>query len=210
MTHPWTKAELKVFAKLKTPYDVQLYLDDTPYSADPIYRCPRRVMADRFAHCVDGALFAAAAFRQLGLAPRIIDLEAVNDDEHLLTVFRRDGCWGAVGKSNCTGLRWREPIHRSLRELVMTYFDVYFNTDGERTLRGYSVPVDLSRYDHLEWMTRDEGIDEIIDHIDRARHYPLLNAKQVKALVPVDDRSYRAGFLGSNPAGLYGGDKLRS
>ena len=205
----WSKAELRVFSRLKSPYAVQQYLDKTPYSTDAFSRCPRRVIADRVAHCVDGALFAAAALRLMGLPPLIIDLEAVNDDEHLLTVFRVDGCWGAVGKSNCTGLRWREPIHRSLRELVMTYFDVYFNTSAQRTLRGYGLPVDLSRLDHLHWMTRDDHLDEVVDRIDRARHYRLLSEERVAALAPVDDRSYRAGFLGANTAGLHAGDKLR-
>ncbi|MBM4371766.1 MAG: hypothetical protein FJ098_08935, partial [Deltaproteobacteria bacterium] len=119
-----------------------------------------------------------------------------------------DGGWGAVAKSNTTGLRWREPVHRSVRELVMTYFDVYFNTSGERTLRGYSVPVDLRRFDHLCWMTCDEHLDGLIGHLTRARHYRLLTDAQVAALAPVDRRSYRAGFHDSNPAGLHAGDRL--
>lgn len=204
----FTAAEKKVFAKLTTPWKIQAFLDATPYSTDEWYRSPRRVISDGVAHCVDGALMACAALRRIGFPPLMIDLEAVRDDEHVVAVYRVNGFWGAVAKSNCTGLRYREPIHRTLRELVMTYFDVYFNTLGERTLRGYGLPVDLSTLDHLHWETREEGLKEVIDRVDKARHFRLMSDEQVAALNPMDERSVKAGFMGANEAGLFQAQNL--
>jgi hypothetical protein len=199
----WTKAELDLLKALRTPALVQGFLDSIPYSSDAFYRCPRRVMADRVAHCFDGALFAAAAMRRLGFPPRLIDMRSVRDDDHIIAPFRVGGAWGAVAKSNYVGLRYREPVYRSLRELVMSYFEPYYNTEGERSLRAYSVPVDLRRFDALCWITQDSGLDAVAERLDDARHYPILTPAMVRRLSKVDRRSYEAGMLGVNEAGLY-------
>src|SRR3990172_7915290 len=145
--------ELRVFARLDSPAKIQVFLDNMPYSAEERYRCPRSVLQDRVAHCYDGALFAAAALRRLGHAPLIIDMLAHNDDDHLLALFKRGGHWGAVAKSNFAGLRYREPIYRTLRELVLSYFEQYYNVEGEKTLRGYTLPLNLKPFDRFHWMT---------------------------------------------------------
>lgn len=195
---------------LRTPWAIQQLLDETPYSTDPFYRCPRRVLAERRAHCVDGALFAAWALERLGHRPLVLDMRAVRDDDHVIALFRRGRDWGAIAKSNVVGLRWREPIYRGVRELVMSYFEQYYNTDGEKTLRSYSDPVDLRRFDATGWRTRDEGIESVIlPALDRARHRALLSPAAVRALTPVDERSYRAGLLGADAAGLYAADRLK-
>ena len=98
-------------------------------------------LREQTAHCLEGAIFAAVALRALGFPPLLLDLEAVQDTDHVLAVFRIDRRWGAIAKSNFTGLRYREPVYRDLRELVMSYFDGYMNLRGERTLRAYSPPV---------------------------------------------------------------------
>jgi hypothetical protein len=202
-TERWTAAERAEWAKLRAPYDVQRFLDAVPYSTDHFARCPRRVLADRKAHCWDGALFGAAALRQQGLPPLVLDLRAVRDDDHVIVVYQRRGFWGALAKSNCSGLRWREPIYRSLRELAASYFEDYFNVEHERTLRSYSGAFDLSRFDALDWEFRDEPLEHISSRLDAARHYPLLDARQVRELQGVDDRTYAAGMLGSDEAGLF-------
>src|SRR3984893_12617210 len=117
------------------------------------FRSPRRVLRDRTANCIEGAVFAAAALRVQGDPPLIMDLTAVRDEEHVIAVFRRRGLWGAIGTSKFTGLGSREPVYRTLRELAMSYFEHYFNLDAERTLRGYGRPVNLTRFDRLHWMT---------------------------------------------------------
>lgn len=203
------QAEDPAVAALRTPEDIQRFLDDTPYSSDPIYRCPQSVLRDRRAHCLDGALLAAWALRRLGDPPLIVDLRAVRDDDHVITIFRRRGRIGAIAKSNVVGLRFREPVYRSLRELVMSYFELYYNTDGEKTLRSYSVPLDLRRFDALDWPTRDEAVDTIVARLDASRHHELLTKPMIAALSPVDERSYRAGLMGADPAGLYAADRLK-
>ena len=157
------KKQLKVLSALTSPFKIQEFLNGVPYSSEDVYRCPASVLRDNQAHCVDGALFAAAALRRLGYSPLVVYMIAVRDDDHLLAVYRRNGYWGAVAKSNCVGLRYREPIHRSLRELVMSYFDDYFNIEGEKSLRGYTAPIDLSQYDHLDWMTSDANLEIVAD-----------------------------------------------
>jgi len=199
----WTAPERAAFGRLRSVERIQAFLDRIPYSSDPFYRCPRRVLRDRRAHCFDGALFAAAALRALGHPPLLVDLRAVRDDDHVLAVFRRRGCWGAVAKSNFAGLRFREPIHRTLRELALSYFESYYNVAGEKTLRAYSRPVDLRAFDRLRWTTLDDGLERIAERLDSARHHPLLTGAMVASLAKVDARSYRAGLAGADPAGLY-------
>lgn len=196
---------------LRSPWAIQQFLDDTPYSTDPFYRCPLRVIADRRAHCVDGGLFAAWALERLGHRPLVLDMRAVRDDDHVIAPFRRGRAWGAIAKSNVVGLRWREPIYRGLRELVMSYFEQYYNTDGERTLRSYSDAVDLRRFDATSWRTRDDQIETVIVRaLDRARHHALLGTTAIRALTSVDERSYRAGLLGADAAGLYAAGRLKT
>ena len=145
---------------------------------------------------MDGALFAAAALRLQGHPPLIVDLEAVFDDDHVLAVFRQDGLWGAVARSNYSGLRYREPVHRSVRELALSYFESYFNLRREKTLRRYSRPVDLSRFDARGWMTTEDDLWDIPEYLVGIRHYPLLTRAQVERLGSVDRRMFHAGLVG--------------
>lgn len=205
----FTRAELRLLQPLRSPERIQAFLDGVGYSADPCYRSPRSVLRDRKAHCFDGALFAACALRRLGQRPLLVDLRAVRDDDHVLAIFERRGHFGAVAKSNFVGLRFREPIFRTLRELALSYFEDYYNTDGEKTLRGYSVPLDLRAFDRLRWMTEDGGLDAVARRLDEIRHYPLLSPAMVAGLARVDPRSYDAGLVGVNAAGLYRPDGKR-
>lgn len=183
---------------------IQSFLDDTAYSEDKFYRCPAQVLVERKAHCVDGALLAAAALRHLGDPPLILDLRAERDDDHVVAVFRRHGHWGALAKSNVVGLRFREPVYASLRELVMSYFEPYYNLDGERALRSYSDPLDLSSFDALDWEQRPDAIESVIVRaLDDLPHHDLLTPAMIADLHPMDARSFAAGLLGSNPNGLY-------
>ena len=206
-TQPWTRVELKQLSRLNTPAKIQAFLDGIPYSSDPIYRCPRSVLRDHQAHCYDGAVFAAAALRRLGYPPIIVNMMAERDGEHLVALFREDGHWGAVGKSNVVGLRFREPVYRSLRELLMSYFEQYFNVEGLRSLRSYLRPFDLTAVDHLNWMTEDAAMDVIAARLDRRRRIPLITTEMVRRLSPIDKRSFDAGFMGSDWAGLYKPDE---
>jgi len=196
---------LRILADLDSPYRIQAFLDALPYADEKFNRCPLRVLQDGRANCFDGALFAAAALRRLGHPPVIVDLLAApgTDDDHTIAIYRRDGFLGAVAKSNCVGLRFREPVYRSLRELVMSYFEFYFNVEGEKTLREYTSPLNLKSFDYLDWTCCDEGLEPIIRHLGTLRRFPVITPQMAAALSPVDARTYEAGFLGANPAGLY-------
>jgi hypothetical protein len=197
--------ELQSVARaLKTPAAIQAFLDATPYSDEDRYRCPLSVARERKAHCFDGAVFAAAMLRRLGYPPLIVDLlPNDHDDDHMLALFKVDGYLGAVAKSNFSGLRYREPIFRSLRELVLSYFEDYFNSQGEKTLRAYTVSLDLSRFDKQDWLTDDAAMDTIAEALDHVRKVPLLTPRMVARLLPVDPLALKAGLLGSNPEGLF-------
>jgi len=199
-----TATELAVMNGLDSPLKIQTFLNETPYSTEAIYRSPLTVLRDRRAHCFDGALFAAAALRRLGYPPLIVEmLPNERDDDHLLAVYKRDNYWGAVAKSNFVGLRYREPIHRTLRELLLSYFEDYFNIAGEKTLRGYTLPLNLVTCDRWNWMTDDEHLDEIANRLDRQRRVTLLTPAMEQNLAPVDPRTLKAGLLGADQEGLY-------
>jgi hypothetical protein len=195
--------ERRALDRLNSPAAIQAFLDDIPYSTDHFYRCPLRVWRERTAHCFDGALFGAAALRLLGHPPLILDLFSERDDEHMLALYKRDGHWGAVAKSNFVGLRFREPVYRGLRELVMSYFEVYFNLEREKTLRAYSRPLNLKTFDRLCWMTSDEHLELIAERTDRLRRFPVLTPRMLAGLSPVDVRTFQANIVGLNMDGVY-------
>jgi hypothetical protein len=192
----FTRSELRALRRLKTPAGVQQFLDELPYNLSYTARSPKKVLHDRTASCLEGGIFAAAALRMLGFPPLIFDLEAEQDTDHVIAIFKVREHWGAVAKSNFTSCRYREPVYRSLRELAMSYFNIYFNLRGERTLRRYSRPVNLARFDHLHWMTTDKPIWFIAEHLCEIPHIPLLAPAMEKCLTRVDQRTFRAEMVG--------------
>jgi hypothetical protein len=192
----FSPAELRKLRSLKTPAGVQRFLDELPYNLQYTARSPRCVLRDPTASCLEGAIFAAAALRVLGFPPLIFDLEAEQDTDHVVALFKVRESWGAVAKSNFTGCRYREPVHRTLRELAMTYFNVYFNLRGERTLRRYSRPVNLARFDRRNWMSTEEPVWFIAEYLCEIPHAPLLRSTMEKNLTRVDRRTIRGEMVG--------------
>jgi hypothetical protein len=188
---------------LKDPDNIQGFLDSIDYNPNYECRSPRWVIRKRSAHCFEGALFAAAALQFIGYKPLIVDLKAYNDDDHVIAVFKEDDHWGAVAKSNFTTLRYREPVYRSLRELVMSYFDFYFNIVGDKSLRSYSIPLDLTIYNTRQWAITDEDLEYIGDKLEKLTHYPVVDNKMIKNLKKASDTMLKAGMLGSNDDGLF-------
>ncbi|HET6169267.1 MAG TPA: hypothetical protein VFE01_03755 [Terracidiphilus sp.] len=192
--------EMRALKALKTPEKIQRFLDSQiAYNKEPggdTVRSPRRVLRDRVAHCLEGALLAAAALRVQGFPPLLLDFEAVRDDDHVIALFRQHGHWGAIAKSNYSGLRFREPVYRNLRELAMSYFEHYFNASREKTLRNYSRPVKLSRFDSMGWMTAEDDLWTINDYLASIAHVPLLQNGASRRLARVDDRLFAAGSAG--------------
>jgi len=199
----WTKSEAEFIQTFKKPYDIQLFLDSVPYNPNAECRSPRMVIADQKVHCFEGALFAAAMLREMGFKPLIIDMMAENDDDHVIAVFKIRDCWGAIAKSNTTALRYREPVYRSVRELIMSYFDFYFNTLGDKSLRSYSRPVNLIRFDSKNWARSDADLEYIGDYLTGITHYPVLDPGYAGQLQRVDRKLMDAVFLGANEEGLF-------
>jgi hypothetical protein len=197
--------QLALFESLNTPADIQAYLDRIPYSPENNNRSPASVLRDGVAHCLDGGLFAAAALQRIGFGAFIIDLlpEPGTDDDHVLAIYKHYGHFGAIAKSNFSGLRFREPIYRSLRELSLSYFPMYFNSRAEKTLRAYTRPLNLKTFDHLGWMWRDAVADLIEQEFHKLRSFPLLKDEMITGLSAVDSRTYEAGLLGADKSGLY-------
>ncbi len=199
----WTAAESAFIRQFGKPSDIQRFLDSVPYNPEAECRSPRKVIAEQKAHCFEGALFAAAMLREIGHKPLILDMMAENDDDHVIAVFRVGKRWGAIAKSNTTALRYREPVYRSVRELVMSYFDFYFNTFGDKSLRSWSRPVDLTRFDSRAWAFTDEDLEYIGDYLTVIRHYPVMDAESILNLERADPKLMDAVFLGANPDGLF-------
>jgi hypothetical protein len=196
-----------LFQALASPAQVQDYLDSLPYVGEERNRSPLAVMQDRQCHCLDGALLAALALSQMGFSARIIALvpEPYTDDDHVLAIYRVAGCYGAVAKSNFSGLRFREPIYRSLRELAMSYFEVFFNQAGLKTLRGYTRPLDLAGFADIPWQVSDEGVAMVTRRLYALKPVALLNAAQIARLSPMDARAYQTNMLDVDLDGLYKG-----
>jgi len=198
-------SELQQFQNLNSPVAIQNYLDSIPYVGEDLNRSPLRVMRDAQCHCLDGGILAALALRQIGYKPLLIDLvpESGLDDDHVLAIFKEKTGFGAVAKSNFVGLRFREPVYRSLRELAMSYFENFYNIDGLKTLRGYTRPLNLSRFDPFDWATQPYGVDRVTKALYSLKTIPLIDPATARSLSQVDRRSYEAGMLGTNYDGLY-------
>ncbi|MFH1587252.1 MAG: hypothetical protein ABID38_05320 [Candidatus Diapherotrites archaeon] len=166
--------ELSVLKKLDMPAKIQDFLDnDVKYNLEKggeRQYSPRLVLMHRKAQCFEGALFAAAALRVNGFPPLILDLRAKRDDDHVLAVYKIRNRWGAIGQSKFSGLGFREAVYSNIRELVMSYFEHYFNYGREKTLREFSMPVNLSRFDRKNWMLSEKPLEYIADYIDKVKH----------------------------------------
>ena len=193
------KKELEILKKLNTPRKIQDFLNkmkknfekdgDTDFS-------PRVVLKKRICHCLEGAVLAALAFRVNGYPPLLVDLKAnENDFDHVIAVFKKDGKWGAISKTNYAVLRYREPVYNSIRELAMSYFHEYFDKKGRKSLRSYSRPVNLKIFDKRGWMTTEEEVDYIPEYIDGVKHYPILNRRQICNLRRADKIEIKAGDI---------------
>jgi hypothetical protein len=199
----WTKEETEFLKTLSSPDNIQSFLDSLSYN--PSYECrsPRWVIKKKTAHCFEGALFAAAALQHLGYPPLIVDMKAENDDDHVIAVYKFRKLWGSIAKSNFTTLRSREPVYRTLRELVMSYFDFYFNLAGDKSLRSYSLPLNLNIYHSKNWSTTDQDLEYIGDRLEQLRHFPVIKKEMITQLNKASDILLKAGLLGADEKGLY-------
>ena len=186
------------FNQLDSPSAIQNYLDSMPYRGEERDRSPLNVMRDGQCHCLDGGFLAALCLWRIGSKPLLIDLvpDPGTDDDHILALYQIEGRWGAVAKSNYVNLGFREPVYKSLRELVMTYFEHFVSIHQTKTLTSYTRPIDVSRYTHLNWAWDEAGANVLYHkHFYGRKSIPLITESMKKRLSPVTDRAYKAETL---------------
>jgi hypothetical protein len=198
-----TAREYAMLARLTTPERIQAFLNSLRANFEPggeTVHSVRNVLRHRVAHCIEGALLAACALWVNGEAPLVMHLDcAAHDNPHVVALFRRGRCWGALSKSNGAWLRYREPVYRSLRELAMSYFHEFFDRRGNKTLRGYTGAFDMRRIDPSRWVSNDEPCFDVDRRLAALRHYPLVSAAQARALTRRDAHERRAARLVQYP-----------
>jgi len=194
----WTPSERRFLRSLNTPFKLQSFLDDLVYNNHDSATSPRYVMMSKDAHCLEGGLLAAATIELWGYRPLMISLQAENDDHHVITVYKGKKGWGSFSKSNTTLLRGRDPVYSNVRELVMSYFDFYFNLKGQKSLYAYSLPINLNHYNQWDWRTSDEDLNGLGKSFNGVIHYEILTQKELKALPRVNPQILKASYLGAN------------
>jgi len=190
--------EFRALRRLNTPRKIQDFLDTIPINHEiHVESCssPLVTLRRNSAHCMEGALVAALALAMHGHRPLILDLKTTRHDvDHLVALFKQNGHWGGITKTNHAVLRYREPVYRSVRELAMSYFHEYFLDDGRKTLRQYSRPFDLGKWKG-DWITSPDDLWDLQNAIDDSPHHPMVNRSQIAGLRRADRIEREAGKL---------------
>jgi hypothetical protein len=197
--------ELAVINALDTPFKLQQFIDSLSYPSGEENRSPVEVLRSRQAHCLDGGLFAVAVLYRLGFPPMIIDILPYpdTDDDHILALFMQNGRWGCVAKSNFMGLRYRPPVFRSFRELVMSYFPFYFNLNRVYSIWGYSGPLNLTRYFSMDWIGNHAMLDLLEKDLKKKHGRPLVTDAIHNSLDLLDEKIFQACSIGTNFDGAF-------
>ena len=193
-----TRAEFAVLRRLNTPQKIQAFLVGLKQNFEPngdTCRPVRTVLRERNAHCIEGAMLAACALWVHGEPPIVMDMRAVRDYDHVIALYRRNGHWGAISKTNGAALRWRDPVYRSLRELAISYFHEYTNRRDHKTLREFSVPYDLRRVDPAIWVTGEKDAWHVAEALEAIPHFRLVSRRMEKTLVRRDPFERKVGAM---------------
>ena len=193
-----TKEELKAFKKLNTAKKIQDFLNKTPINFEPngdTCMSPCEVLKQNKCHCIEGAIFAYFCFKVNNQEAFLVDLKTTkNDFEHVICVFKKFGKWGAISKTNHAVLRYREPVYSSIRELVMSYFHEYTDDYGNKTLRSFSIPISLEKFND-KWYSNEENLWKIYSYLDHVKHFKILNRRQIWNLRKADNLEIKAGEI---------------
>jgi hypothetical protein len=192
------KAEFAVLRRLDSPRKIQAFLYGLKQNFEPdgdTCRSVREVLRSRRAHCIEGAMLAACALWVHGERPLLLDLRAERDYDHVVALYQRHGRWGAISKTNGFGLRSRDPVYRTLRELALSWFHEYCNRAHHKTLREFSVPYDLRRLDPDIWVTNGKDCWEVAEALDDLKHFRLLDRRHLKNVVRRDPFEQAVGGL---------------
>ncbi len=194
-----TASEFAVLRRLTTPQKIQTFLNAIPINHEldgETIHSVRSVIRHRRAHCIEGAMFAACALWVHGEPPLVMHLDcSLSDYPHVVALFRRGICWGAISKTNGAVLRYRDPIYRSLRELALSYFHEYSDRRGQKTLRSYSAAFDMRRVEPALWVANGDNCQEVEDRLAGLRHTRLISVRQERLLAKRDPFERRASKL---------------
>ncbi len=194
----------KLARKLKTPWEIQGFVSSIPYNPDDFCKSAKRVLIERTAHCMEGALLSCLLLEELGHEPSLLHFRAHRDDDHVVALFRQQGLWGAIGKSNTTLLTWRPALYRSVQDLLLSYFPFYFNLKGQMSLVAWAGPVKLSRYEEWKWREGDGDLGDLSAHFyETEKERSIMTPGKIEKLPLADRRLVDACFLGANHKGLY-------
>lgn len=193
----WPAADQKTLRNFNSPEKIQAFLDKCRYNKSSKFHSPSEVLNKQSAHCLDGAIFAASVLNYFGAMPLILDLCAIHDDDHIIAIFKSGAYFGAIAKSNYSGLRYREAIFKNERELVLSYFEGYYNTKAEKTLRSYSKAFNLLKVSKIDWNNMNNACKQIVTTLNQVKHYAVIPKGAGKKLSKVDSRSYNAGLVGA-------------
>jgi len=183
--------------KLNTPKKVQDFIDKLKINFEEhkeTCMSPRQVLKKRKCHCIEGAMLAYLIFKINKKEAWLVDLKTTKEDfEHVICVFKKDGYWGCISKSNHAAHRYREPVYRDIREIVMSIFHEYIDNKGRKTLRSFSNPIGLDRFNKKNWVTDEKNLWYIHDYLDEVKHFPILNKKQIAGLRRADKIERKVG-----------------
>lgn len=181
-----SQSERALFSRLSSPRKLQDYLENIRINFESdgeTNHSPRMVLKSRLAHCFEGAVFAAVVLAYHGQKPLLMDFATAYDDEdHTVALFRKNGLWGAISKTNHAVLRYRDAIYRTPRELAMSYFHEYYMWDGRKSLRAYSAPFDLSRFPPETWITTSDSLDWLMKRLSKTAYYDIAPDSVIRSL----------------------------
>ncbi len=188
--------ERQLLKKLSTPAKIQDFLDSIPFNyekrGETCYS-PALVLRHMKAHCLEGALLAYAALSLSGEKPLLMNLRTNPvDDDHAVVLYKRNGYWGAISKTNHAVLRFRDPVYKTPRELAASYFHEYFlNATGLKTLRAYSKPLSLASFG-ASWQTSQAHLWAIAHALRDQLHlelFPPENRKYLRHASPIERKA---------------------
>ena len=190
--------ERKILEKLNTPAKIQDFLNGLSFNFEKkgeTLKSPARVLREKDAHCLEGAILGAYILSLHGFPPLILHLESTREDyDHVIAPFKMDGRWGAISKTNHAVLRYRESVYKNIRELVMSYFHEYFLDNGKKTLRRYSRPLNLNTFGK-NWVFEMKDLWKIDKKLDKIKHYEVLPPNFEKKLRRADMVERKAGKM---------------
>ena len=122
------------------------------------------------AHCLEATLFAATILEQHGYPPLVLSFESIDELDHVIFVYKRNGLWGSVARSRDPGLHGRKPVFKTPRALALSYVDPYVDFTGRVT--AYAV-VDMRIMGDYDWRFSEKNVWKVERMLLDYPHHPI-------------------------------------